>query len=499
MDGEMTYQEMLDYYYANGGGPTGAMEGDVGQGAMRPVIMPDGQRLIINEGGIPMMLPYEEGWGGGMQSLRNAIGVLGGTAAFGNLAMPYLAGSGAAAPVGSAAALGGGDAAALAAAENGILGSTVGMAPGTAAAYGTGAAASGAALGGSLGGSSLLPAAAAAGGASMLGGSTASGLLGQAGNFLGNNTGALLSAGLGAAAGIAGNGDLTNTSTTTGTNSSNSLLNSSQNNSQTGASALSGTSTNSLAPWLQGYAQDYVGRAQNQLNQGSTNPDMQMAQGQLRGLAQNGDPLVNSALRQQQSVISGDYLNSNPYIDQVARGIGDRMGEAYATGTRGSLTSNAQMSGNDPRYSSAYQQTVGNADRAYGDALGQAMSGLYMGNYQNERQNQNQAAQYSTNLANFGVANTGNLLQSGVQQQQMPWQMLQNYGQAINPAFGSTSTNNQIGNTAQTGMQTGMQTGWQTGNTSGTQNQNIQAPNNWMAGIGGAAAGAGIYRNLFGG
>ena len=31
----MTYQEMLDYYYANGGGPTGAMEGDVGQGATR--------------------------------------------------------------------------------------------------------------------------------------------------------------------------------------------------------------------------------------------------------------------------------------------------------------------------------------------------------------------------------------------------------------------------------------------------------------------------------
>ena len=88
----MTYQEMLDYYYANGGGPTGAMEGDVGQGAMRPVIMPDGQRLIMSEGGQPMLLPYEEGWGGGMQSLRNAVGVLGGSALLGNLAMPMLAG-----------------------------------------------------------------------------------------------------------------------------------------------------------------------------------------------------------------------------------------------------------------------------------------------------------------------------------------------------------------------------------------------------------------------
>jgi len=406
----------------------------------------------IGANGQPMFEPTERGWGGGLTSLGNAVGVLGGTAALGNLAMPYLAGSGAAAPVASTAALGGGSVAAPAAAA--------GLADG--------------ALG--VGGYEAAAAAAAAGAAPALGsglGSTASGLLGQAGNFLGNNTGALLSAGLGAAAGIAGNGDLNNTDSST------------LNSSQTGNSALSGTSTNSLAPWLQGYAQDYVGRARSLLDQGSTNPDMQMAQGQLRALAQNGDPLVNSALRQQQSVINGDYLNSNPYIDQVARGIGDRMGEAYATGTRGSLTSNAQLSGNDPRYSSAYQQTVGNADRAYGDALGQAMSGLYMNNYQQERGAQNQAAQYSTNLANFGVANTGNLLQSGVQQQQMPWQMLQQYGQAINPAFGSTSTNNQMGNTAQTGMQTG------------TRTQNIQAPNDWMAGIGGAAAASGIYRNLF--
>jgi lipid-binding SYLF domain-containing protein len=52
----MTYDEMLDYYYANGGGPTGAGEGDVGQGAMRPVIMPDGRRLIMNEGGLRKIL-----------------------------------------------------------------------------------------------------------------------------------------------------------------------------------------------------------------------------------------------------------------------------------------------------------------------------------------------------------------------------------------------------------------------------------------------------------
>jgi hypothetical protein len=287
-------------------------------------------------------------------------------------------------------------------------------------------------------------------------------------------------------------------SQSTGNSGSNSLLNSTQN----GTTAQSGTSTNSLAPWLQEYAQDYVSRSRNLLDQGSTNADIQAAEAQTRERAQNGDPLVNAGLSQQQRTINGEYLNSNPYIDQVAKGIGDRMGEAYATGTRGSLTSGAQMSGNDPRYSSAYQQSVGNADRAFGDALGQTMSGLYMNNYQNERNNQQQASQYSPAMASFGVQNTNNLMTSGTQQNQRPWQNLTQYGQSINPQFGSTTTANQYGNTSQTGAQSGSQTGWntgaQSGTQSGTQTQNVQAPNNWMAGTGGALTGYSLFRSLFG-
>ena len=411
MGGEMTYQEMLDYYYANGGGPTGAMEGDVGQGAMRPVIMPDGQRLIINEGGQPMMLPYEEGWGGGMQSLRNAIGVLGGSALLGNFAMPMLAGGGgataAAAPAsGAGLAAGSGGSTGLLAGAGGATGMT---APAVAGGTGAGMATTGAGM------------------------ATSSGI----GSLLGQNANWLLPA-VGALAGAADNGQESRTS--------------------------------GLPDWMQPAAQQYVQTAQRLSQTPFTpypgqgvapmNADQQAAMSQARTLAMQGDPSVNAARAQQANVIGGGMLNSNPYIDQVARGIGDRMGEAYATGTRGRLTAGFQQSGNDPRYSSAYDQTVGNTDRAFADSVGQTMAGLYGDNYRQERGAQDLASRFSPQFANDMRTNTEGLLSAGNQQQQQqqnvnnfdygqfqqqqqyPFQMNQQLGSAINPAFGQTTTTN---------------------------------------------------------
>jgi hypothetical protein len=161
------------------------------------------------------------------------------------------------------------------------------------------------------------------------------------------------------------------------------------------------------------------------------------------------------------------------------------MGEGYATGTRGSLTSGAQMSGNDPRYSSAYRQNVGNADRAFGDSLGQAMSSLYMGNYNQERGAQDTASRASLGFSQDGRANTEGLLNvgnqiQGNQQDQLNFQRsqfdrLQNYPtqnlgilqNAINPQYGQQNQSTMPGVGAAQGA------------------------------IGGALAGAGIYRSLY--
>lgn len=413
----MTYQEMLDYYYANGGGPTGAAEGDVGQGGMKPVIMPDGQRLIINEGGQPMLLPYEEGWGGGMQSLRNAVGVLGGAALLGNFAMPMLAGGGGATVTAAPAGAAGG--AGLTAGSGGSTGLLAGAGGATgmtapAVAGGAGAAATGAGM--------------TATGAGM---TAASGV----GSWMGQNANWLLPA-AGAIAGAADNGQESRTS--------------------------------GLPDWMQPAAQQYVQNAQDLSQTPFTpypgqgvapmNADQQAAMSQARTLAMQGDPSVNAARAQQANVVGGGMLNSNPYIDQVARGIGDRMGEAYATGTRGRLTAGFQQSGNDPRYSSAYEQTVGNTDRAFADSVGQTMAGLYGDNYRQERSAQDLASRFSPQFASDMRTNTEGLLSAGNQQQQQqqnvtnfdygqfqqrqqwPFKMNEQLGSAINPAFGQTTT-----------------------------------------------------------
>ena len=372
----------------------------------------------VGPNGQPMFEPAE-GWGGGMQSLRNAALVLGGTAAFGNLAMPYLAGGGGAAATGGAAAAGGGEAAALAAAENGILGSTVGMGAGAAVPAAAAAA---------------VPAAAATTGLGSA--------LGGIGSALAGNPG-LAAAGIGALAGLADSGDETK------------------------------TSTQGLPAWMQPSAERFLSRAESLSNAPYTpytgegvaglNGDQATAFNLVRQQANTGDPLVNQARGQQSNVIQGGMLNSNPYLDQVARGIGDRMGEAYATGTRGSLTSNAQLSGNDPRYSSAYQQTVGNADRAFGDSLGQTMSTLYGNNYNAERGAQDAASRaslgFSTDAmrANEGLLNVGNQIQGQQQnvnnfnyqqfqnQQAYPQQQLGVLSGALQGNFGQTSTATQPG------------------------------------------------------
>jgi hypothetical protein len=507
----MTYDELMAMYMQAGGGVAaplyGGSDGGNMQEQMMPVQLPDGRYMIPSGDGFQFTDPTSSSAPGGVSTgsyigrdgvstpysytnpesridRRLGLSLVGGMALGGLGLESGLLGSAASSGSGAAASgAGASEAATLAAAENGLLGSTVGMSPGTAAAYGTGTAASGAALGSTAGAAAGTGAA----GAGAAGTAAASG----AGRALGS-TGELLAAGAGAAAAIAGNDDMDITTSTSGT-SSNTTAGTSGS---TGASNAStqGNSSTSLAPWLQPYAQDYVGRARELANGPTSNEYLDRSGSLLMGAAD--DPLVQAARQQQQNVISGGLLNSNPYIDQVAKGISDRMGEGYATGTRGSLTSGAQMSGNDPRYSSAYAQTVGNADRAFGDALGQTMSGLYMGNYNQERAAQDAASRNSTMFGQYNQQSARDLADFGQTDWMRPYQQNQFYGNSINPAFGSQqqNTSNMTGNNSLSGWNNSTTNG----TTTGTQTQNIQAPNNWMAGTGGALAGAGIYRSIFG-
>ena len=436
----MTYEEALRLYYENGGqflppqqtGDWGGMSG----GYFQPVTLPDGRTLIPAEGGVQVtrMDGSERNYGELLtpDGASRPLDYTGENRSFGSrlfdVAAPVLGITGGAALLGAATGalggMGGGAAAAPVAASS----APAAAAGGTGLTMGAGGSTGLLAGAGGAAGITAPMAAGAATGGSM--GPTLSGI----GSFIGQNANWLLPA-LGAVGNAMG-GDESRSS--------------------------------SLPEWMQPYAQDYLQRAQ-QLSQtpftpyggqgvAPVNADQQTAIAQARQLATGGDPNVNAARQQQMNVVQGGMLNSNPYIDQVARGIGDRMGEAYATGTRGNLTSTFAQSGNDPRYSSAYQQTVGNTDRAFADSVGQTMAGLYGDNYRQERAAQDMAARFSPAYAADTRTNTEGLFNAGLLQQQTnqaqnnfdfsqfqaaqqyPFQMNNVLGAAINPQFGQTQT-----------------------------------------------------------
>lgn len=420
------------------------------QGVQYTTYGPNGQ---VGESG------YQKGqsW---QQGALTGLGVLGGAALLGNL--PALLAGGAA---------GGGAAAAgspLAAGVDPVLLAEVGGA-GSYGATGAGAAAGAAGAAGA--GAAGAGAAGAAGGlGSALGGVGSA--LGSAGGLLSNP--ALWAAG-GAALGLAGRGDITSSQTAQGT--------SSQTGSSTGTN--SGTSTQGLAPWLQPYAQQAVGNMAALANGPQSNASLDTTRGLLTNLATNGDPTVNAGAAQQRNVIGGAYLNSNPYIDQVAGNIGRRMGDAYAIGSRAGQMGAASQSGNWD--SAGASQALGLSDRNFADSLGSTMSNLYYGNYNNERARQDAASVGAINFGNFGLNTAGALGNFGQADWQRPFMANQYLANTVNPAWGSQGTTNNAfsQNTASNGT------------TNNTVNSTVAGPNAALAGIGGGMAGLGLWQNIF--
>lgn len=280
---------------------------------------------------------------------------------------------------------------------------------------------------------------------------------------------ALLAGAAGAVAGVAGNSDITSSQTGTTSGATN--------------ATQSSSGSQGLAPWLQGYAQDYVGRAQSLANAPSSNAAMDAGRGLLANAAMQGDPLVNAARGQQQNLIGGGMLNANPYIGQVAQNIGDRMGDAYARGT--AANTDATFARAKAFGGSAWDEQQRANQQAFGDSLGNTMSNLYYGNYQGERAAQDAASRGSLGFGQFGANAANNLYNVGAQDFQRPFAQNAQYGAAIQPAFGS-----QTANTANTTGQT---------NANTTQNSTMQAPNNFLAGAGGAMNALALYRMYTGG
>lgn len=224
---------------------------------------------------------------------------------------------------------------------------------------------------------------------------------------------------------------------------------------------------------------NYLNNAQNLASQPYTpNPNPQTAplnNTQLSGLnqaidlGQNGSPSGNAAAQTSMGIMQngGDnpYAGPNPYLDANINANADLMNRQYQQGTQATL--NAQSARAGGFGSSAWQQMTNQGQAGLASAIGQMSNTARMQDYTHQGDMAQQGIQNQLQAANLGA---GQLYQNDVNgarlttgagdalnayqqqtlndqngawnaQQQYPWQMLGNFGNALSQASGTSGTN----------------------------------------------------------
>jgi len=236
------------------------------------------------------------------------------------------------------------------------------------------------------------------------------------------------------------------------------------------------TQTTKTEPWegQQDYYKQIFGEAQRLYNAGGLapkayegqtiaglTPEQQQAQQMITQNA-TGNPLIGNAQGLANRTIAGDYLDvtKNPGFSQ---GLAD-IKKAYSTGTAAQTDAAAARGG--AFGGSAYNELVGQNNRAYGDSLNKFAGDIY----NTERGRQEAAMQFSPVLNQAGYYNADRLSGVGAENQalnqaqinsdiekfnlrnQSPISALQYYQGLIGGNLGGTTTqtiyrhyNNQLG------------------------------------------------------
>jgi hypothetical protein len=270
----------------------------------------------------------------------------------------------------------------------------------------------------------------------------------------------------------------TNSQTTGQTNSTNST---------TGQTNTSGTQ--GLAPWLQPYAQDLVQMSADNAHN-AAGAQMNAING-TSTVANSTNPLNAAGTNLALQTMGGQYLNpqSNPYLQQTYDLAANRMADAYSRGT-GAQTM-AGFAQNGAFGGSAMQETQGANNRAFGDSLANLGNQIFGGNYQQERDRQ---STYGLNAPGMAQTQQNTSLNGFNQLYNQGQGLLQQYNQAINPAYGSQTTGQ--ANTNQ--YSTGQANTNQYTNQLATTNQNSQSQQAGVPRLNAFTGGALLGSQLFG-
>ena len=130
--------------------------------------------------------------------------------------------------------------------------------------------------------------------------------------------------------------------------------------------------------------------------------------------ARMGNPLVPAAQQQQQDVISGQYLQNNPYFNQALAGASQGATQVYNDAIKAAQGS-ASMAG---RYGSDVSADLQNrAATTLSNTLANKYGDLAYQNYAAERGRQEQAAAGAPTLANADYTDINQLLKTGQAQE----------------------------------------------------------------------------------
>jgi hypothetical protein len=130
--------------------------------------------------------------------------------------------------------------------------------------------------------------------------------------------------------------------------------------------------------------------------------------------AMAGNPLLPAAQQQQQAVISGQYLQNNPYFNQALAGASQGATQTYMDAIK-SAQGGASMAG---RYGSGVSADIQNrAANTLSNTLANKYGELAYTNYAAERGRQEQAAAGAPALANADYTDINQLLKTGQAQE----------------------------------------------------------------------------------
>lgn len=188
---------------------------------------------------------------------------------------------------------------------------------------------------------------------------------------------------------------------------------------------MADTATTTVAPWgpIQPYLQQGFQQAGNLLNAGGPNyyPNSTVAGfGQTTNAASQmiqdrayaGSPVAGAANQQVTDTLSGDYLNSNPYLDAMYNNAASAVTRNYSEAVAPSIAANFGLSGRTGS-NMAFANTMNQSQDTLSRNLGGMAADLYGGAYENERGRQMQAAQLAPQTAQLGYYDAEQLMALG--------------------------------------------------------------------------------------